>query len=133
MRRFRRKAALFPEIYETNGLGPVRSIREFDDKIVAKYCGFRNADDYYYRAASARVVERIAVPTLILTALDDPFIRLLSDTRAALGANPHISLVETKHGGHCAYLGAGRGDDIHWAEATVLRYVMQVSGSNDGG
>ena len=40
-------------------------LRQFDDKIVARYCGFRDADDYYYRAASARVVDSIAVPTLI--------------------------------------------------------------------
>ena len=66
----------------------MRSLREFDNKIVARYCGFRDADDYYYRAASARVVDRIAVPTLILRALDDPFIRLLPETRAALLANP---------------------------------------------
>ncbi|HEY6491463.1 MAG: alpha/beta fold hydrolase [Terracidiphilus sp.] len=132
MRRFRRKAELFPGIYETKGLDPVRSIREFDDKIVAKYCGFLNADDYYYRAASARVVDRIAVPTLILTALDDPFIRLLPETRVALGANPSVSFVETKHGGHCAYLCGGRGDDIHWAEAAVLRYLLHFSGSTDG-
>ena len=44
----------------------MRSIREFDQKIVAPYCGFRDADDYYYRAASARVIDRIAVPTLVL-------------------------------------------------------------------
>jgi predicted alpha/beta-fold hydrolase len=69
MRRFRRKAALFPAIYEIRrSIGPVHSLREFDNKIVARYCGFRDADDYYYRAASARVVDRIAVPTLILRA-----------------------------------------------------------------
>src|SRR6202012_1319617 len=68
-------------IYEKDGFGPVRSLREFDHKIVARYCGFRDADDYYYRAAAARVVDRIEVPTLILQALDDPFIRLLPETR----------------------------------------------------
>ncbi len=82
MQRFRRKAKLFPEIYTASGIGPVRSIREFDQKIVARYCGFRDADDYYYRAASARVIDRIAVPTLILYACDDPFIRLFPETRA---------------------------------------------------
>ena len=60
-RRFRRKAALFPAIYQPSGIGPVRTVREFDDKIVARCCGFRDADDYYYRAASARVVDRIQV------------------------------------------------------------------------
>jgi uncharacterized protein len=126
MRRYRRKAALFPQIYSTRGLGRVRSVREFDDKIVARYCGFRDADDYYYRAAGARVVDRIAVPAFLLTALDDPFIRLLPETRAALLANPCVSLVETKHGGHCAYLSGDRGNEIHWAEATVMRYLLHV-------
>ena len=53
MRRYHRKASLFPAIYQKNGLGPIRSLRDFDDKIVARYCGFKDADDYYYRAACA--------------------------------------------------------------------------------
>ncbi|MFZ0745018.1 MAG: alpha/beta fold hydrolase [Terracidiphilus sp.] len=132
MRRFRRKAALFPTLYDVSGIGPIRSLRDFDNKIVARYCGFRDADDYYYRAASARVVDRIAVPTLILRALDDPFIRLVPETRAALLANPQVALVETPHGGHCAYLSGDTGNDIHWAEAAVMRYLMQEAGHANG-
>jgi uncharacterized protein len=127
MRRFRRKAALFPEIYQTTGIGPIRSIRDFDDKIVARYCGFRDASDYYYRAASARVIDHIAVPTLILCAQDDPFIRLYPETRTRLLANPHITFVETRHGGHCAFLSGDAGDEIHWAESAVVRYLADHS------
>lgn len=129
MQRFHRKAALFPNIYEPADVGPVRSIREFDDKIVARYCGFKDASDYYYRAASARVVDRIAVPTLVLTAQDDPFIRLFDETRAQLLANSNILFVEPRHGGHCAFLGRGAGDEIHWAEAAVVRYLSDVCGA----
>ncbi len=133
MRRFRRKAELFPAVYhDARAIGPVRSLREFDDKIVARYCGYRDADDYYYRAAAARVVNRIAVPTFILRALDDPFIRFTPETRETLVANPHIALVETGQGGHCAYLANAPGDEIHWAEATVMRYLLQVAGPNNG-
>ncbi len=127
MRRFHHKARLFPGMYQVRGTGPVRSIREFDQKIVARYCGFRDADDYYYRAASARVIDRIAVPTLILCAQDDPFIRLFPETRARLLANPHIDFVETAHGGHCAFLGRSSADGIHWAEATVVRYLQAIT------
>ena len=130
MRRIGRKAELFPEIYQLAGLGPIRSIREFDDKIVAPYCGFRDADDYYCRVASARVVDRIAVPTLILYAQDDPFIRLLPETRAHLLANPQITFVETRKGGHCAFLSRDPGDDIHWAEATMMRFLATVVGDS---
>lgn len=132
MRRFHRKAVLYPEIYRTDGLGPVRSLREFDDKIVARYCGFRDADDYYYRAAAARVVNGIRVPSLVLRALDDPFIRFLPDTREKLLTNPHVTLIETRHGGHCAYLSRETGEEIHWAESTVVRFVTSVCGGSNG-
>jgi predicted alpha/beta-fold hydrolase len=132
--RYARKRELFPANFAPPAeIGPVRSIREFDHKIVARYCGFLDADDYYYRAASARVVDRIAVPTLILQALDDPFIRLLPETRAKLIANPHITFVQTRHGGHCAYLSRDPGNEIHWAEATVIRFVRAVAGNAHGG
>jgi len=131
--RYRRKADLFPEIFAPRkAIGPVRSIREFDNKIVARYWGFRDADDYYDRAASARVVDRIAVPTLVLRALDDPFIPLLPPTRARLLANPCVTLVETRHGGHCAFLSLDAGNEIHWAEATVVRFLRRAAGEEDG-
>jgi predicted alpha/beta-fold hydrolase len=133
MIRYARKAALFPNIYApAPAIGPIRSLRQFDDRIVARYCGFRDADDYYYRAASARVVDRIAVPTLILQAADDPFIRLFPDTRAKLIANPHIAFVETARGGHCAFLSRDPGNETHWAEAAVVRYLQSLPGQAHG-
>jgi len=132
MQRYRRKASLFPNVYTMGKPDPIRSLREFDDKIVARYCGFQSADDYYYRAAAARVIDRITVPTLILLALDDPFIRLTAETRSKILANPNIHFIETAHGGHCAYLGTERGDDIHWAESTIIRYLLHPNGTRNG-
>jgi hypothetical protein len=131
--RYQRKAKLYPGIYASRKeFGPVRSIREFDNKILARYSDFRDADDYYYRAAAARVVDHIAVPTLILRALDDPFIPLLAETRAQLRANPYITLVETRHGGHCAFLSRDPGEEIHWAEAMVVRFLQAQCAEADG-
>ena len=131
--RYARKASLFPAIYATpSEIGPIRSIREFDGKIVARYCDFRDASDYYYRAAAARVVDRIAIPTLIIQAQDDPFIRLFPETRTKLLANPYITFVETRHGGHCAFLSRDNGDEIHWAEAAVIRYLLAATGPPNG-
>jgi predicted alpha/beta-fold hydrolase len=143
MRRFRRKAELFPAIYSMNGVSSIRTIREFDHRITAPYSGFRGADDYYHLAAAARVVSRIAIPTLVLHAVDDPFIRLTSATRDALSLNPVVALVETQHGGHCAFLQKTIGtpgpelqfvprDCRHWAEATLIRFLMATAGHADG-
>ncbi|HZS28804.1 MAG TPA: alpha/beta fold hydrolase [Candidatus Angelobacter sp.] len=121
MRRFNRKSALFPDIYKKASRWPT-SIREFDHVITAPYCGFASADDYYTRAAAARVIDRIAVPTLVIYATDDPFIRLLPQTREKIRANPHVTLLETSHGGHCAFLAPPNGYDGRWAERQIIRF-----------
>lgn len=132
LKRFRRKAFLFPRAFDPNRTHLVHSLREFDDKITALYSGFRNADDYYYRASAALVLDRIAVPTLLLHACDDPFVRLIPETRATIDANPHITLLETLHGGHCAFLATpepANGNDGYWAEHTALRFILQKAES----
>jgi predicted alpha/beta-fold hydrolase len=126
-RRFRRKAELFPDIYSTVGLERIASLRQFDDQITARYSGFSGADDYYDRASSTRVAPQIALPTLILHALDDPFVRMLPSTRAALLANHRVRLFETAHGGHCAFLAPANGYDGYWAEKVLLDFLLSVT------
>ncbi len=128
-RRFRRKAKLFPAIYSTAGLEKIASLRQFDDEITARYSGFTGADDYYHRASSSRVASQIAVPALILHALDDPFVRMLPATRAALVSNHQVQLVETAHGGHCAFLGQPTDYDGYWAEKQLLEFVLSAARS----
>ena len=128
-RRFRRKAALFPEIYSTEGLDRIATLRQFDDQITARYSGFTGADDYYYRASSARTAAEISVSTLIVNALDDPFIRMLPATRSILLANPRIRLVETSHGGHCAFLASATGYNGYWAERKLLNFLLSITQS----
>jgi predicted alpha/beta-fold hydrolase len=127
LRRFRRKAMLFPRAYDRNRAVGIHSLREFDDRITALYSGFSGADDYYTRAAAARVLDRIAVPSLILHALDDPFVRLSAESRDKIKANPNITLMESKNGGHCAFLAQADealGYDGYWAEHTLLRFLL---------
>jgi uncharacterized protein len=127
LRRFRRKAVLFPHAYDRNRAAGIYSLREFDNRITALYSGFTDADDYYYRAAAARVLDRITVPTLILHALDDPFVRITAETRERIHANSNITLIESKHGGHCAFLAQpdeSNGYDGYWAEHTLLRFLL---------
>jgi uncharacterized protein len=125
-RRMRRKAELFPENFDVSRLRGISSLRMFDDRITAYYCGFTGADDYYARAAASNVVDRIAVPALIIHAANDPFIRMQPETLRRVAANPSITYVETDDGGHCAFLGEPNGDavdDGRWAEREVVEFV----------
>ncbi|MGA8940457.1 MAG: alpha/beta fold hydrolase [Acidobacteriaceae bacterium] len=131
VKRFRQKAGIFPRAYDPQRAAHITSLREFDERITALYCGFRSADDYYYRVAAARVLPAIRIPALIVHALDDPFVRLTAETRAAIITNPHITFLETEHGGHCAFLASPDREknnegynDGYWAEHTALRFVL---------
>jgi uncharacterized protein len=125
-RRIQRKAALYPEHFETRYLRGIRSLRDFDDQITARYCGFLDAEDYYTRASSTRVLEHVTVPTLVLHANDDPFIRVLPGTRDKLLGNPNITYVETERGGHCAFLAEANGYDGRWAERQAIAFIQRI-------
>jgi len=122
-RRLRVKARLFPQVFDTARMRGVTSLRDFDDKVTAHYCGFEGASDYYERSAAANVVDRIAVPTLILHAANDPFIRILPETQQKILSNPNITFVETEDGGHCSFLAEPNGDDGRWAEREVVEFL----------
>ena len=117
-RRIRIKAKYFPTDFDTGRLRGVTSLRLFDDRITAPYCGFAGADDYNARAAAANVVDRIAVPGLIIHAANDPFIRVRPETREKIAGNPNLTYVETADGGHCAFLGSAKLSSScgRWAE-----------------
>ena len=128
-RRLRGKAKVFPEHFDLQRLRGVTSLRLFDDRVTAHYCGFTGADDYYRRAAAANVVDRIAVPALIIHAANDPFIRVQPATLKRIESNPNITYIETGDGGHCAFLGEpdGNGYDGRWAEREVVDFLKHVS------
>jgi uncharacterized protein len=124
--RLRRKARFFPDKFDLSRLRGISTLRQFDDRITAHYCGFTGADGYYARATAANVIDRIAVPTLIIHAKNDPFIRMQPETLRLIAANPNITYIETADGGHCAFLGERNGDpldDGRWAEREVVEFV----------
>ncbi len=130
-RRMLQKARLFPEHFDVSRLRGIRSLREFDDKVTAYYCGFTGVDDYYDRASAAHVVERIAAPALVLHAANDPFVHITAETRRKIASNRNITFVETADGGHCAFVGApvkspaGRHDDGYWAEHEIVNFLRR--------
>jgi predicted alpha/beta-fold hydrolase len=126
--RYRRKVRLFPAEFDPSRTRGVRTLRQFDDRVTAHYCGFTGADDYYDRAAAANVIDSIAIPTLIIHAANDPFVRILPETRSKILANRNITYVESEDGGHCAFVGQPdrRSDyDGRWAEREVVRFAAQ--------
>lgn len=129
--RMKTKARCFPGQYDLSRLRGLKSLRDFDDKVTAYYCGFAGASDYYARSAASNVLDRIAVPAYILYATNDPFIRLLPDTRQKIKSNPNITFAETEDGGHCSFLAARDGYDGHFAEQAAVEFLRNCSTTKD--
>jgi uncharacterized protein len=123
--RMRRKAACFPEIFTVEGLDRIQTVRQFDERYTAPQFGFRDADDYYHRASALRVVDRIRVPTLILTAADDPFVPTEPFLDPALASNPRVALHLSRHGGHCGFVAAPNGGEAYWAERAIVEFAVR--------
>ncbi|MBC7930166.1 MAG: alpha/beta fold hydrolase [Rubrivivax sp.] len=130
-RRVRNKGRLHPSVYDTRDLGRVRTIRQFDERFTAPHGGYRDADDYYERASSFRVIGRIKIPTLILHADDDPLIPSAPFRDASIADNPNVLLVVTSSGGHVGFISAAReGEDRRWAENRVVEFCRALRGEN---
>lgn len=126
-RRMRFKADLFPGKFPLDGLNAVRTVREFDEAMTARFCGFKSADDYYALSSARRVIGGIRRPTLILAAQDDPFVPFAPFQDPAIPANQNITLVTPKHGGHCAFISHEGGDERFWVEARIIEFCKSLS------
>ncbi|MGC2422611.1 MAG: alpha/beta fold hydrolase [Candidatus Acidiferrales bacterium] len=135
-RRMLCKSKLFPEIYSADALArdmkQIRTVRDFDDRITARFCGFRDAADYYARMSAGPLVGAIRRPTLILAAQDDPFVPFSIFDNAALRENPRITLLAPRHGGHCAFISREKGDARFWAEARLVDFCAEVLANSRG-
>jgi uncharacterized protein len=127
VKRYQRKCALFPERYSHNGLPPIRTVREFDDFITAPHFGFRNAEEYYESASANKVTANVAVPLLLITAQDDPFVPYVSFLAARVADNPCIRFVAPEHGGHCGFVSRWSGPERFWAEQRILDFAQRIT------
>lgn len=98
-----------------------RSIFEFDDRFVAPLFGYRGAADYYRANSSGNFLSSITFPTLIIHALNDPWIpQSCYDSIDWKG----LHMIETKialHGGHLGFHGVG--SPIPWHDRIVAAWL----------
>ena len=129
VRSLRRKAAAklarYPDLFDARALDRVRTIYQFDDAVTAPVHGFVNARDYYARSSSMGFLDRVRVPTLLLSSADDPFLPgiVLERVRQRADANPALTLEFTSRGGHVGFV-AGRlpWRPLYYAERRVFRF-----------
>ncbi|HKY73535.1 MAG TPA: alpha/beta fold hydrolase [Nitrospira sp.] len=122
--RVRRQAALMPGKWDLTGLNRITRISEFDDRYTAPDGGYANAADYYDRSGARHVLNRIAVPTTIITAQDDPFIPYSMFITPLIQQHASIRLIAPVHGGHCGFFQTRQAqEDRYWVENRIIEIV----------
>jgi hypothetical protein len=122
----------FPEAASRVDLPRARrayTFREFDDAATAPMHGFAGADDYYARSSSLPFLPRITVPTLCISALDDPFLPPEATRRAREAASSAVRFVVTERGGHAGFVAARGLTPVYWAEEAVIAFLALQAGA----
>jgi predicted alpha/beta-fold hydrolase len=128
--RIRRKERLFPGTFDVSRLPHIRTLREFDGVFTAPDGGYASAEDYYDRTGARHVFDTIQVPTLIVTAQNDPFIPYQIFDDPGLRGNPRIRLLAPAHGGHCGFLQRSYTDeDPYWCENRLIDFIREGTSS----
>lgn len=134
MRRFLRQlgnhvrtmSERFPEVISANGYESIRDFRDFDDRYTAPLHGFRDAFDYWDRSSSRPVIPRIARPTWIINAKNDPFLSPSCFPLEEAAANPMVHLLTPESGGHCGFMAFNRAGR-YWSEEIACRVLEAAS------
>ena len=101
------KLERFPGLFDRDALARAKSLYEFDDVVTAPVHGFADAHDYYSKSSALGWIGRIRRPTLLLSAVDDPFLppAVLDAVRSVAAENGNLTLEFTDHGGHVGFVG----------------------------
>ncbi len=124
--RIREKDAQFPGLVTLDGLENITTFHEFDDRYTAPMHGFRDALDYYKQSSCLAYLPNINVPTLLVNALNDPFLTPTCFPHTLAEANPNLFLETPRTGGHVGFVRFSQ-DGLYWSEQRAVTFLNTVS------
>lgn len=121
--KVRQKAKQHPQAYALDKLSSVKTIYQFDDTYTAPVSGFKDAADYYHKCSAKQFITRLRLPTLLINALDDPFLPDACYPYEEVATNPQVELCTPRYGGHVGFVEFGKG--AYWEENKMLEFLSQ--------
>ena len=110
----------FPNQLDVAPLKKVKTLTDFDNFFTSKINGFIDAEDYYLKASSKQFIPNISKPTLLINALDDPFLSESCFPISEAKENSKFYLMTPSHGGHVGFISKG---DFYWSEIQILNFL----------
>jgi len=120
--KIRAKDLMFPGQLELAGLRRIRTFQEFDDRYTAPIHGFLDAADYWARNSCRQFLPAIRLPTLLVNALNDPFLGPGCYPSEEAAASEHFHFEAPAAGGHVGFCPES-GGQVYWSEARVIEFL----------
>jgi predicted alpha/beta-fold hydrolase len=123
--KIRGKMQQFPGRIHDAGLATMRTFREFDGAYTAPIHGFASADDYWTRASCGPGLSRIALPTLLVNAQDDPFLPAACFPIEAAKESKYFHLETPANGGHVGFI-SFNSEKEYWSERRAADFLEEL-------
>ena len=122
--KIRAKKRMFPDQLDLTGLDNIRTFREFDDRFTAPIHGFRDAEDYWARCSSRPLLPNITLPTLLINAVNDPFLGPGCHPREEAEGSRFFHFESPATGGHVGFPTLGNGGE-YWSETRAAEFLAK--------
>ncbi len=124
------KSKIFPNQLDINGIEKVKTFVEWDSLVTAKIHGFKNAQDYYNKCNSLQFLPNITLPTLLVNALNDPFLSKSCFPVDMAKKHEYLHLETPKKGGHVGFSINGIQGN-YYSEIRALEFVSNYIGTEN--
>lgn len=125
--KLEQKQLIYPEHIDLTGFNKIKTFAEFDGRYTAPLNGFESAMDYWRQSSSKPCLKNVEHPTLMISALDDPFLTPECFPHEEVNANPYLTLEAPQYGGHIGFMDKQNG--LYWSEARAMSYLNELSQS----
>jgi predicted alpha/beta-fold hydrolase len=115
------KSRIMQEL-DARGLEKIKTLREFDDHFTGPIHGFKNALDYYEQCSAIRFVQHISIPSLIISAVNDPFLSPECYPHDLLKGHSYVSFESPAHGGHVGFTQFSK-NGLYWSEQRAIDFI----------
>jgi predicted alpha/beta-fold hydrolase len=121
-----RKLQQYPKLFKAQDLRAVKDLYEFDNVFTAPLHGFKNTDDYWFRASAKPHLRRIRLPALLVNARNDPFVPASSLPTAA-DVSAHVTLWQPEHGGHVGFAQGRPPGHVRSMPGAVVQWLISAA------
>ena len=123
------KMEMMPDRISDKDFHLIKNFKHYDDRYTAPLHGFKSAEDYWQKCSSRQYIAKIQVPTLIVNALNDPFLAGGCYPYQEASHSKYVHLETPESGGHVGFLSFNK-DKSYWSENRTIEFLNNNSSNN---